>query len=170
MKRFAAITALAMLALVGPAQADKPDNAGKPDKPAKPAKAKNGRCTPKAVGFQANGTLVSATLTAAATSGRFDGTMTVNVTKANHRAPRGEQTYTLTGTRVNFRRGVDPATPAAGSRVRFSGKITRLAKRCPTADFTPTVTVRKVDIRAAKPVAPAPPPEPGEEGGEAPKP
>lgn len=161
MKIFAAMTALAMVALVAPAQADKPD---KPAKPAKPAKAQNGRCTPRAVGFQANGTLVSATLTAAATSGRFDGTMTVNVTKANHRAPKGEQTYTLTGARVNFRRGVDPAAPAAGSRVRFSGKITRLAKRCPTADFTPTVTVRKVDIRAAKPVAPAPAPEPGEEG------
>ena len=177
MKRFAAITVLATVALVAPAQADRPDNAGPPDKPdrpakpAKPAKAKSGRCTPRTVGFQANGTLMSATLTPAAAAGRFDGTMTIDVKRANHRAPTGEQTYTLTGARVNFRRGVDAAAPAAGSRVRFSGKITRLAKRCPTDDFTPTVTVRKVDIRAAKAAAPTPAPEPGDDGPgeEAPK-
>ena len=154
MKTLAVIGVLAAAAMVAPAQAAKPDNGGKgkpaarPDKRDKPAK--KDRCAPRAVGFNATGTLVSAALTAGEPR-RFDGTLVVSVTRANHGAPKGEQTYTLADARVKFRRGVDAAAPAAGSRVKLHGTITRLAKRCPAEAFTPTVTVRNVEIAAAKP-------------------
>jgi hypothetical protein len=167
MSRLAVIALLAAVAMAAPAQATKPDNAGgrdkqdKRDKPAaKPDKrerpAKQGRCTPRAVGFDATGTLVSATLTAGEPR-RYDGTLVVTVTRANHGAPKGEQTYTLAGARVTFHRGVDATAPAAGSRVKLHGTITRLAKRCSADGFTPTVTVKKVDIAAPR-AAPAPEP------------
>ena len=69
--------------------------------------------------------------------------------RANHHAPTGDKTYALTDTRVRFHRGVNPAAPAAGSRVKLSGSITVLRKRCPTGGFTATITVKKVDIRRA---------------------
>jgi hypothetical protein len=164
MKKLAVLSLLAAVAMVAPAQAVKPDNPGaqgKQNKPAKPDKpdrpAKRDRCAPHAVGFNASGTLVSAALTPGDPKG-FDGTLVVNVLRSNHRAPKGEQTYTLDNARVKFHRGVDAAAPAAGSRVQVHGTITRLAKRCPAGTFTPTVTVRKVDIAVARP-APAPEPE-----------
>jgi hypothetical protein len=33
--------------------------------------------------------------------------------------------------------------------VKLHGKITKLSKHCPTEGFTPTITVKKVDIRLA---------------------
>jgi hypothetical protein len=77
----------------------------------------------------------------------------VVVTRANHNGATGNETYTLSDARVKFHHGVNPAAPAAGSRVKLSGKITELPnKHCSTAGFTPTITVEKADIRAAKPV------------------
>ena len=174
MRKLAVISLLGAMAMVTPAQATKPpspggqDKAGKSDKAGKPAKkpAKKGkaardRCAPRTVGFNASGTLVSSALTPAEPR-RFDGTLTVTVTRTNHGAPKGEQTYTLDGARVKFHRGVDAAAPAAGSRVKLHGTITRIAKRCPVGTFTPTITVRKVDIAAPKPPAPPAPPAPPE--------
>jgi hypothetical protein len=34
--------------------------------------------------------------------------------------------------------------------VKLHGKITKLAKHCPTEGFTPTITVKKVDLRPGK--------------------
>jgi hypothetical protein len=166
MRKLAIIALLGAVAVAAPAQATKtqnPDGQSRQDQQARPdAKAerpgKRGRCTPRAVGFNASGTLVSAALTAGEPR-RFDGTLVVDVKRANHGAPKGEQTYTLASARVKFRRGVDAAAPAAGSRVKLHGTITRLAKRCPAGDFTPTVTVRNVEIAAPKP---PPSPEPTE--------
>ena len=73
------------------------------------------------------------------------------MTKANHHAPTGDQTYTLTDARVKFHHGVSATEPAAGSRVKLSGTITELPnKHCATTGFTPTITVKKVDIKKAK--------------------
>jgi hypothetical protein len=152
MKKFAALAAVAAVALVAPAQAHKPDGVGKPDKPAKAQKSGKGaqsRCKPHSVGFNASGTLVSSALTAGE-DGRYSGTMSVTVTRAHHGAPKGEQTYTLTNARVNFREGVDAAAPAPGSRVKIGGKITKVTRKCQTEDFEPAVTVKRVDIKAAK--------------------
>lgn len=106
------------------------------------------RCLPHNAGYNASGVLVSASLSAEEHH-RYSGTLEVNLAKANHRAPIGDQTFTLTAARVKFHRGVDPTAPAVGSRVKLHGKITQLAKRCPTEGFTPTIAVKKVDISRA---------------------
>jgi hypothetical protein len=134
-----------------------PANA-KPRHPEKPAKAKD--CTPRTVGYKARGTLVSQALTQTAGADtakrgddRYSGTLTVDVKKANHRAPVGEQTYTVENGRVHFYdadRDHVADTPKAGDRVKIHGKISKLRKKCDSTGFTPTVTVRKVDFKAAK--------------------
>jgi hypothetical protein len=105
-------------------------------------------CLPHNAGYNASGVLVSASLTAEGHH-RYSGTLEVKLAKANHRAPTGDQTFTLTAAKVIFHHGIDPASPAAGSRVKLHGKITKLAKHCPTEGFTPTITVKKVDISRA---------------------
>lgn len=107
-------------------------------------------CLPRNAGYNASGILVNSSLTAEEHH-RYSGTLEVNLAKANHRAPIGDQTFTLTAARVKFHHGVDPTSPAAGSRVKLHGKITKLAKHCPTEGFTPTITVKKVDISRARP-------------------
>src|SRR5690348_7677554 len=87
----------AALAVV-PAIAAKPTT---PTHPEHPAKAK-GRCKPKhIVGFNAKGTLIASNLTQTqgqatptdTSDDRYSGTVEVNVTSANHKAPKGDQTY-----------------------------------------------------------------------------
>ena len=159
-----ALVSAAALALAGTAEAKKPAEAGAPaasEKTAKPAKpAKPGKCTPRAVGFNATGTLVAQALTQSAGADtpardddRYSGTVTVKITKANHKAPTGEQVYTLENDRVNFADADEDNvadTPKAGDRVKVQGKITRLAKKCDASAFTPTTDVRKVSFKAAK--------------------
>lgn len=152
MKKLAAIAVLVAVGLVAPAQAEKPDTADRPAPAQKPAKANEGRakgrCVARAVGFNASGTLLQATLTAG-DPGRYSGTITVHVTRANHGAAMGDQTFTLTNVRVRFRSGIDAAAPPVGSRVKIGGKITRIARKCPADGFEPMVTVKRVDISAA---------------------
>lgn len=156
-----ALSSIALAAAVAvPAQA-------KPVKPPKPAKPVAGqRCAVKTVGFNARGTLVAQALTQTAGAAtpergddRFSGTVTVLVTKANHRAPRGSQTYTLVNARVRYSDADGDGTrdqPAAGDRVKVGGRITRLAKRCDQTGFAPTVSVRKVAFKQPKAAEPAP--------------
>jgi hypothetical protein len=145
MKRIAILGVLGLLALVvaAPAAA-KHSPTYSPTPP-----SESHKCVPHNVGYNAVGTLVDSALTAEE-NGRYSGTLEVKLTRANHHAPTGEQTFTLTGAKVKFHHGVDPTAPAAGSRVKLHGKITKLSKHCPTEGFTPTITVKKVDIRTAK--------------------
>lgn len=143
------ITAAAVLAAPAVATADKPD---KP-KPPKPDTAYN--CTPKTVGLNARGVFVSHTLeqtkgadTKRKGDDRYSGTVTLDVKKANHKAATGEQTVTLTDGRVRFYgKG---AEPVAGDKVKLTGKITKLAKKCDATGFEPTLTAKKVDFSKAK--------------------
>ena len=148
MKKLATLAVLATGLLVLPAQA-------RPPHPAHPNK-----CAVHKVGYNARGTLVSQSLTqtqgaATATTrdDRYSGSITVNVAKANHGAPTGNQTYNVTNVKVKFhvpdRTGDGKRTLAdvrPGDRVRLQGKITHLARRCDHTGFTPTVTVKKVDF------------------------
>lgn len=136
MKRIAVLGTLGLLALVASAQAGPHYS---------PASHGSHGCLPHSVGYNASGTLVNASLTAEG-HGRYSGTLEVNVSRANHHAPTGSQTFTLAAARVKFHHGVNPATPAPGSRVKLHGKITKLSKHCPSDGFTPTITVKKVDI------------------------
>ena len=153
MRRIAMLAALCGFAFVVPAQADKPPHPLKPsektDKPDKPKHQPNPhKCVAHSEGYNATGSLVKATLTKLA-DGRYSGTIEVNVTRANHKAATGDQTFTLTDARVRFHKGVDATSPAAGSRVGLHGKITQLPHGCSTNGFTPAITVRNVDIRTA---------------------
>ena len=163
MKKIAILSVLGLLALAVPAQATTeytpappphghgPNGKGPHGKG--PHNPKSHKCQPHSVGYNATGTLVTAALTPATGKGRYDGTLEVNVTKANHHAPTGAETFTLVSARVKFHHGVDSTAPAPGSRVKLHGKITQLSKHCSQEGFTPTVTIKKVDIRQA-PVKP----------------
>ncbi len=112
-------------------------------------------CVPKSVGFKASGVLVSHTVTQTAgadtakrSDDRYSGEVTVDVKKANHKGLKGEQTYTLANARVKFHPRNDTDV-AAGDRVKLSGKITKTGKKC-AEGATVTVTVKKVDVKAAK--------------------
>lgn len=180
MRKLTMYAGLAALAIAVPAaQAnDQHPNNGKKANPPGQAKEHKGqaenegkhkgagkKCSkPLSVGYNARGTLVSSNLTqtkgqdtAKKGDDRWSGTVTVNVTKANHKSPKGEQTFTLTNGRVFF---VDadhnnvPDTPKAGDRVRLHGKITKLRHGCDATGFTPEITVRHVHLAAPKPPKP----------------
>ena len=156
MRKIVILSVLGLLALAVPASAMTeytPSPSPPPHKP-KPTHKPKGphgpkgphKCQPHSVGYNASGTLVSAALTPAG-KGRYNGTIEVNVTRANHRAPTGAETFTLASARVKFHHGIDSTAPAPGSRVKLHGKITQLSKHCPRDGFTPVITVRKVDLR-----------------------
>jgi hypothetical protein len=107
-------------------------------------------CAARNEGYNASGTLMSATLTPATKKGHNDGTITVDVTRANHEAMTGTQTFTLTDARVRFGKGVSSTAPAAGSRVRVHGEVTVLPHGCSSTGFTATVTIRNLEIKQAK--------------------
>jgi hypothetical protein len=146
---------VATVAVAAPAQA-------KPH-PAKTRSAKPAQCEPRAVGYNARGTLVSANVTQTAgqatpRSGddRYSGTVEVDVKKANHKAPTGVQTFSLTNAKVRFYDANDDNVadePKAGDRVKLHGKITKLKRRCDQTGFTPQITVRHVRFRPPKPPA-----------------
>ncbi len=139
MKKIAVLGVLGLLAVAAPAQAVHYS----------PAPHTPHKCTPHKAGYNASGTLVSAGLTADG-KGRYSGTLEVNVSKANHHAPTGDETFTLVNAKVKFHHGVDPTAPAPGDRVKLHGKITGLSKHCPSDGFSPTITVNKVDIAQPK--------------------
>jgi hypothetical protein len=142
---------LATAATASAAQAHSPKPKPHPPKPA-PA-AQSHQCKPKWIGFSAVGTLVSHAVTQTAGADtpkrgddRYSGTLTVLVTRANHRVPQGSQTYTLDNDRVHL-----DGTPKAGDRVKLYGKLTRPSgKKCVNA-FAQTIDVRRVRLKAAKP-------------------
>jgi hypothetical protein len=153
------LAGLAAALVAVPAQAHHPKQHPAQAKGPKPA-----NCTPHKVGYNARGTFVEANLTQSAGQttakrgdDRYDGTLKVDVKKANHKAPTGEQTFTLTGARVHFYDADHNHVadqPKAGDRVRLHGKITKLRQGCDTTGFTPTITVRNVSFhppKAAKP-------------------
>jgi hypothetical protein len=102
-------------------------------------------CKAHSEGYNATGTLVSASLVPQG-GHRYNGTIVVNVARANHGAPTGSQTFTLTDAKVFFHDGVNPAGPAVGSEVGLHGKITELPKGCSTGGFTPTITIKRVGL------------------------
>src|ERR1700693_869415 len=143
--KLGAAVAAGTLAIAVPAVA-------KPAHPAHPSPpAPSHKCTAHKVAYTVSGTFVSwaATLTGTDT---YTGTITINVTKANHHAKPQKgtpHTYTLTNTKVTFGKGANP--PAAGDRVVLIGKITEVAKKCTDQSAAGTITIGKGDISVPKP-------------------
>jgi len=159
MRKIPIFAGLAALALAVPAQAHESPGKGPRSKVAKP-----GKCQPRAVGFNARGTLVSSSLTQTAGAAtperrddRYSGSVTVNVTKANHKVPKGEQTLTLDNAKVKFADADDNGVadePKAGDRVKIHGKVTTLKRKCDQTGFTPEITVRQLQFKAPTPATP----------------
>jgi ribosomal protein L31 len=156
MKRIALLVSLVALVAVVPATAAKPPHPSHPAHPAHPAHPGGGQgggarsCTARHEGYNATGSLVTAALTPGTKKDRYDGTLTVDVTRANHKAQTGSQTFTLTNARVRFGKGVSNTAPAAGDRVMLHGTITVLPHGCATSGFVPVITVRNVTIKTPK--------------------
>ena len=110
----------------------------------------SGKCSPHDEAYVASGTLVSWSATANAT-GRFSGTVTVHVTKANHDASTdkgGDVTYTLSNAKVRFGAGANP--PAAGDAVKVIGRISVVGKKCSQTGAKAKVTATMLVVHAAK--------------------
>ena len=166
MKKLTVFAVLAAGALALPAQAKTPH----PTHPASKPHTTPSSCTPRAVGYRAGGTLVSQGLTqtqgaatATTSDDRYSDSLVVNLKKANHHAPTGQQSFTLDNAKVKFHvpdRNNDGKRNAAdlqtGDRVTLHGKITKLPHHCSQAGFTPTITIKKVDFHKPKPTPPAP--------------
>ena len=164
------ITAAAGAALaITPALASKP--ASKPTHPATSQKGKantkakaKGRCKVHTVGYNAKGTLVSQTLTQTAgadtatdtSDDRWSGDVVVNVTWANHKSPKGEQTFTLANANVAFYNTTNTTT--AGDKVLIHGKISHQAKKCngPDSAAVTTIKAKSASFKQATPAPAAP--------------
>ena len=155
MKKVAVL--VSSFALVGaiPASAAKPMHPAHPSHPTAGKGAgqgsHTGSCAALNKGYYATGPLVSGMVTPGTKKDRYDGTLTVDVKRANHRARHGSQTFRLNDARVRFGKGVSKTTLTAGERVILHGKITALRHGCSTSGFSPKITVRNVTIKAAKP-------------------
>jgi hypothetical protein len=131
---------LALAAITMPAQASK----------SKPATHKP-KCVPHAVSFEVSGTLTTAGSLTANGDGTYNGSLTVSIKKTNEHAKpykRTTQSYTLDHAKVSFGHNVSTTAPAANSRVNLKGTITTESKKC--GAFTPTITIKKVELHAAK--------------------
>jgi len=147
---FAAIAASGALVVAAPAVA-RSGHTAHPGHPAHSGKSpQSHKCASHDAAYVASGQFVSWAATQSGT-GTWTGTITVHVTRSNHHAASdkgNDVTYTLSNARVTFGDGANP--PAVGDPVHLVGKIDELAKHCTQAGTAPTVTIRKLHIRAAK--------------------
>jgi hypothetical protein len=150
-KKLAMLVAASSLVLAVPAWATKPPHPVHPTHPSHPSHGNGkGKCTARNEGYNARGTLVGGSLAPATTKDHYDGTLTVDVKRANHKAPDGVQSFTLTDARVRFGKGVTSTTLATVDRVLLHGKITVLPHKCASGGSSPTITIRNVTIKGPK--------------------
>src|ERR1041385_1055246 len=138
--------ALAVAALVAPVQAAKPKPTPRPKTPPQP------KCVAHAVSYEVSGTLTAVGSITANSDRSYNGSLTLLVTRADKHAKADKgatKTYPRDHARVSFGREVDRSAPAANSRANLKGTITTEPKKC--SGFTPTVTIKKVELHAAKP-------------------
>lgn len=164
MKRFGLVVCAVALVAAVPAWAAKPSRPFHPGHPSRSAHRGSGHnwgkksnfgpgsrrgCRSWHDGFFASGTLVSASLTAGAKTGEYDGTITVDVTRTSDKGATGSQTFALTNAWVWFGHGLTSTTTAAGDRVFLRGKVTSSSQGGSTTGST-TTTVREVAITDPK--------------------
>lgn len=114
------------------------------------------KCSAHKVGYVASGTVTAVALTQTAgqdtpndsSDDRYSGTLSFDVKHANHhaRGDAGKGNYTLTNARIVLGNGV--TAPAAGQRVKVTGKITTVAKKCTDKSSAGQVTIRQVVFHA----------------------
>ena len=156
--------AAAVFAVPVAAGAKKPDDPGSKGKKNAETHKKallpltNKKCKVHKVGFNGSGKLTAYGLTQSKGQGtpqkgddRYSGTLSVDVTKANHKAAKGPQDFTVTDIKVKFGPGVT-TPPANGSTVKLHGKITKINKKCDQTGAG-VITLRQIEIKVAKPYA-----------------
>jgi hypothetical protein len=108
------------------------------------------KCRPHKVGYIVSGNLLTQTLTKNA-DGTYSGDVTFEVKHTNHHAKTDKGIAKLENVKVTFGLpdtnndgsvGLDDVK--VGDRVKLIGKLTVLAKKCDTKEFTPATTFRKV--------------------------
>jgi hypothetical protein len=117
--------------------------------------SKSHNCVTRNVAYIAHGTVSSWSATQTGTpTGRWDGSITLNVKSTNHHVTKGTTTFTLLNTKVRLGKGV--TDPGIGDRVSLIGKIAVAPTdpKCTSSNTTGTaagtITVRKVDLSAPK--------------------
>jgi hypothetical protein len=154
MRQILISASIAAALAITPALAAKPDHPTKPPHPAK--------CKINSAGYNAKGTLTTNGLTQTAgadtatdkSDDRYSGDLTVDVTRANHKAPKGPVTYHVTNAKVSFYDAANDGTddaPAPGDTVRVHGKLTKYKHKCPGADLV--YTIKSVSFQQAAPPA-----------------
>lgn len=120
---------------------------------------KSHKCAPHRVGYVAGGSLEAETLTENE-DGTFSGELEVLVSHTNHHAKRdkGEVvTYTVENVHVTF--GMEDTNNdgtvnledlAKGDWVHLIGRISVLAKKCPTGEFTQVMKIRHIVFHAPR--------------------
>ncbi len=109
---------------------------------------KSHKCKPHAVAYTAAGVLVSDTLTEGEHQ-TVSGEVTVEVKRGNHfaKADKGTtKTYMLEDSRL--RGPLKVSALAKGDFVKLIGRITVLAPKCKTSEFTPTLKIRQIVFHA----------------------
>jgi len=126
--------------------------------PTQPNPKAKGRCKAKhVVGYNARGTLVGDVtgLTQDVGATTWSGTITVHVTKANHKGATGlDQPFTLTNVKVTFYDADNngtPDTPVAGDTVRLHGTIGHAPKKCNLQ--SPVITIKRISFEKAAPTS-----------------
>jgi hypothetical protein len=147
-----------------PNNSDNPGHKDHGDHHGKGHHGKSHRCMPHRVGYVAGGTLVKQTLTKNE-DGAYSGEVVVKVTRTNHHAAADDGktvTYNVTNVHVTF--GMEDVNKdgsvglddlAEGDRVHVIGKITALAKKCPSGEFTAETIIRKLVFNAPPATPPA---------------
>jgi hypothetical protein len=141
---------ISALLVAVPALAKKPPHPAHPAHPSHPG-SKSHKCTVHKVAYVASGTVVSWSATQNS-DGTWSGQIQVAVKRANHhgKAAKGTNvTYTLSSAKVHFAKGTTNP-PSAPDSVKLIGKITAIAKKCSDQTGAGVITIRKVDVRAAK--------------------
>ena len=143
--KLALLGAAAILATAVPALAH-PRDAGHraPSRDSHPTTSHE--CTAHHEAYEVWGTFVSWSATPG-TNGKFTGTITVAVTKANHHAAAAKGTtvtYNLSNTEVTMGNGI--TAPTTTDHVRLIGKVTAVTHRCSDQSAAGTITIRKVVI------------------------
>ena len=174
MKKTSVSVALAACALAVPSLAvahGKPEGVGgerghhaeKAHGKAEHQHGKSHKCRAHAVGYVFAGKVADAAAVTKTDDG-YAGTLTVEVTRANHwaRALKGTQyAVELDGARVRLGKGLTTSLPA-GTRVQVIGKVTTVAKKCDDKSQAGVVTLKKVVLKAVKDDTA---PEAGEQAG-----
>lgn len=145
------LVAAGALAIAVPAAA----HPGPPDHSGSSHASHSHKCKPRNAAYIESGTVdatTASTLAQDTTTGRWSGTLVVDVTKTNHwaGADKGSTvTYTFTDAKLKVRFDDGTTGLVAGERVKLIGKLAVVAKKCAALSPASTPVFRMVVVHPA---------------------